>query len=171
MRTEQNRTELKDDQSGSLASKQESLAIQALIVITFSFAGATAALTFVASQIASNIQQRQNPLNPPSSSMMAIVYFLALASLLGAVLWTRSRTSDPSLPYKDFQQRTMVGLALANVSEYLAVFWVVLGGGFTLSLPLFAGSALVTLLFILPGVLRRKSALSERSSFDSGQRR
>ncbi len=164
------RMEQKDEPSGSLASKQESLAIQALVFITLSFVGATAALTFVASEIASNIQRRQNPISPPSTALMAIFYFLALASLLGSVLWTRSRTSNPSLPYKDFQQRTMVGLALANVSEYLGVFWVVLGGGFTLSLPFFAGSALVTLLFILPAVLRRKSALSERSSFDYGQR-
>lgn len=108
------RTERNDEPSESLASKQESVAIQALMLITLSFVGATAALAFVASQIASNIQRRPHPISPPSTSLIAIFYFLALASLLVSVLWTRSRTSDPSLPYKDFQQRTMVGLALAE---------------------------------------------------------
>lgn len=121
------RMERNDEPSGSLPSKQESVAIQALMFITLSFVGTTAALTCVASEIASNLQRRPHPISPPSTSLMAVLYFLALAALLISVFWMRSRTSEPSLPYRDFQQRTMVGLALANVSEYLGVFWVVLG--------------------------------------------
>lgn len=161
------RTEREDDASGSLASKQESVACQALVVITLAFVGATAAFLFVASIIATNIQHREHPLSPPSNSLMILFYLLALMALLGSVLWTRFRSGIPSLPYKDFQQRTMVGLALANVSEYLGVLWVILGGAFALSIPLFAGSAAVTLLFILPSVLRRKAALKQGSRYGS----
>jgi len=165
------RSEHKDDAAGPLASKQESVACQALVVITLAFVGATAAFLLTAFIIASNIQHREHPLSPPSNSLLYLFYLSAFIALLGSVLWTRFRSSLPSLPYKDFQQRTMVGLALANVSEYLGVLWVILGGAFGLSVPLFAGSAAVTLVFILPSVLRRKAALGGRSSFDYGQRR
>jgi len=161
------RTEHKDDAAGPLASKQESVACQALVVITFSFVGATAAFFLVASVIATNIGHREHPIAPPSNSVLDLFYFVALLALLGSVLWTRFRSSLPSLPYRDFQQRTMIGLALANVSEYLGVLWVILGGAFGLSVPLFMGSAGVTLLFILPSVLRRKSALKQGSRYGS----
>ena len=161
------RTERNDDASGSLASKQESLSCQVLAILTLSFVGATAAFFFVASIIATNIQHREHPLAPPSNSVLGLFYFVALIALLGSVLWTRFRSGIPSLLYKDFQQRTIIGLAVANVSEYLGVLWVILGGAFGLSVPLFAGSAVVTLLFILPSVLRRKSALKQGSHYSS----
>lgn len=161
------RTEHGDEAPGAIGSKQESVACQALVVITLGFVGVTVALLLAAFMIASNIGHRQHLPSPPSNLLIGLFYFVALSALLGSVLWTRLRSSHPSLPHKDFQQRTMVGLALSNVSEYLGVFWVVLGGAFALSVPLFAGSAAVTLLFILPSVLRRKSALKQGSSYGS----
>lgn len=161
----------KDDAAGSLAIKQESVACKVLMFIIISFVGTTAAFSFVAYLIAVNIDHREHPLAPPSNLLLDLFYFAALIALLGSVLWTRFRSEVSSLPYRDFQQRTMFGLALANVSEYLGLVWVILGGAFGLSVPLFAGSALVTLVFILPSALRRKSALRQRSSFDSGQRK
>ena len=59
----------------------------------------------------------------------------------------------------------MVGIALAEISEILGMLWVLLGGAFVLSVPLFAGAALVILLVILPTALRRKSKIKNRSQF------
>ncbi|MGI4792158.1 MAG: hypothetical protein ACRYFS_25320 [Janthinobacterium lividum] len=147
------------------------MACQALMIITLSFVGATIAFLVTSFMIASNIQaglqHHNHPPSPPSNTLLGLFYFAALIALLGSVFWTRFRSDVSSLAYKDFQQRTFIGLALANVSEYLGIVWVILGGAFALSVPLFAGSAAVILLFSLPSVLRRKSLLKQQSHYGS----
>ncbi len=159
------RAERGDEASETLTSKQNRIASQAFVIIIASLAGATVAFSITSFLISSSIQRLPHPSAPPSHLLMALIYFVALISLLGVVFWTRFRSDISSLPYADFQQRTMVGLSLANISEILGMVWVLLGGAFVFSLPLFAASALVILLVILPTALRRKSALSQHSNF------
>lgn len=159
------RTEDDEGASEALTSKQESVASQAFVIIIASLAGTAVVFLITAFLIATSLQRSQHPPAPPSHLLMGLIYCFALISLLGAVFWTRLRSDISSLAYKDFQQRTMVGIALAEISEILGMLWVLLGGAFVLSVPLFAGAALVILLVILPTALRRKSKIKNRSQF------
>lgn len=156
---------LRDEPSAPSVSKQEAFAGQALVIIVLAFVGANAALLLAMSQMAANVGHHHHPLSPPSNSLLAIFYFLGLLCLLGSALWMRFRVGRPSpLPYPDFQRQMFVGLALANLPQYLAFFWAVSGGAFSLTIPFFAGPAIITLLFILPPARKRAASLKQERS-------
>ena len=139
-----------DNQPFGLSSrKQEAAGGQALVIITAAFAATNFVLMLTVFFIATNIQHRRVPLAPPSHTLLLLFYAAGLLFLLAAVLRPQFRTlSAASLPQKEFQQQVIVAVGVANLSQYLGVVWVLLGGAFLLSIPFFAGPALVNLLFI-----------------------
>lgn len=106
-------------------------------------------------KIASRIRHRAHPLIPPAPELLFVFYILVVASLAGCVLWVRSRVASiGSLPPPEFVRQTQIGLTISSLGFYLGPVWVFLGGAWAQSTPLLVGQAVVSLLCVLPVVLR-----------------
>jgi hypothetical protein len=105
--------------------------------------------------IASRIQHRAHPLVPPTPELLFIFYVVVVASLVGCIFWVRSHVASiGSLSPHEFVRQTQIGLTISSLGFYLGPVWVFLGGAWAQSVPLLVGQAVVSLLCVLPVVLR-----------------
>jgi hypothetical protein len=150
---------LENQPLGVPAGNREAAGGQALVITTAALAGSNLILLLTAFLIATQIQHRRVLPAPPSSSLLLVFYAVGLLCLLAA-LRPRFRTLGTALlPHKEFSPQVFTCIGLANVCLYLGMIWVILGGAFLPSVPLFAGPTLVILLFVLPVVRKRASLL------------